>query len=1012
MRLSAAVALCCLCTIAFAADPAHASVRKDTNIPAEGLGVALETLAKDYDFQVLYRTEIVKNRRTSGAVGSLTSDEALAKVLSGTGLSYKYLDAGTVTIVPVAMVTSGATADQAQPSSNNTQETPKEAGKKSSQDFRVAQASPEQTQGDASVAKANGKSSEKQKEQLQEVIVTGTRIPEQKDQQIQPVRSYTRDDILASGETTIANFLNTLPDVSTGSFENPSSTYLAQTTVQLHGLPIGTTLVLLDGRRLETGYYGSFDLSNIPASAVERIDVLPVGASAVYGSDALGGAINIILRTNMTGLEVNTKIASAAGTTEKDVDVAFGKSWDRGGFSFLGSYQNQTELLGLGRAITSETTGIPPSVAPNIVTGDCFPGNIYSVNGQNLPGLSSPEAGIPMGLTGKPTIADFFGTAGNLNRCNDDRYFSLVPPATRVGAIISAHYRFSDSADLFAEVLGSHETLESRVGNIISTDFFFSGDTLGANNPYNPFGEPVGIGYSYPGVPLEYQDTETFFRPLVGLRGLLFGGWKYEVTAYMSRDQTNASFPNESNLGNLIVGALNSSNPATALNPFSSGAPGSAQLMQSLLPPPDNFYFVNRATDAQAVLTGPLFRIPSGAVQAVFGGEYARETQLALPASAGLVAPPPISLDRNTYALFTETRIPLLGGNEHIENGDRLVATLAARYDHASDFGGKATWQGGLLWKPTATVSVRAGYSTSYVAPQLQQISGGIEGTFQSYGLVDPFRGGEEVTASEVLGANSNLKPETGESVAFGAVYTSRVLPGFEMSLSYFSVDISNYIGIPNAQAIIDYPTLFPGGVERGPATPQDVQNGFLGPITQVNDLYFNYGDLDIAGIDADVRYALQTRAGQFTPSLAVTDLVRWRSALSPGLPEVSYLSQATITGPGFAPRWKGTAALSWKLDSLSATVTGRYLGPYKDYQWYVPNTNELGNLWLVDLNARYDIGRELASAGSWAFGTYLAIGATNVFDKAPQFSYALGFDPAEADLRGRIVYLNAGLKW
>jgi len=134
------------------ADPAHASIRKTTNIPAEELGFALETVAKDYDFQVLYRTEIVKDLRTQGAVGSLTSDEALRKVLNGTGLSYKYLDANTITVF-VAAPSGSAQSTQVPSSGSSDGASSNGGGKKSSQDFRAAQVDQGKGSSVSSVAK-------------------------------------------------------------------------------------------------------------------------------------------------------------------------------------------------------------------------------------------------------------------------------------------------------------------------------------------------------------------------------------------------------------------------------------------------------------------------------------------------------------------------------------------------------------------------------------------------------------------------------------------------------------------------------------------------------------------------------------------------------------------------------------------------------------------------------------------------------------------------------------------
>src|SRR5579862_499916 len=462
MRVCVALSLSLLLVGLCSAQTPHAAIRKDLNVPAEDLSPALQQVATTYEIQLLYPTPLTKDLKTHGAVGSLTADDALTKVLSGTGLSYKYLDANTVTVFATA-----APAAAAQDQTNQTQDKSQEAGKKSSQDFRVAQVAQGQTPSPSTVERADEQSSEKKKEQLQEVVVTGSRIPTPAGQQAEPVRSYSREEIETSGRTTVADFLNTLPDVSVASTESGIQRQGGQTTVQLHGLPVGTTLVLLNGRRVETSYNGFFDLSNLPANAIERIDVLPVGASAIYGSDALGGAVNIILRNNMQGLEVNAKYGGAVGTDETDANIGWGKAWDRASFSIIGNLQTKSALLGGQRSVTSDTT--VPSGAPTFgIQDDCDPGTVYSVDGTPLPGLgSATQAGIPGGQTGKPPISSFVPSAGKVNHCNFLDYQSLIPKTTREGVFMSAHFSLTDRTELFSEVIFAHEDTDNRSGNLI-----------------------------------------------------------------------------------------------------------------------------------------------------------------------------------------------------------------------------------------------------------------------------------------------------------------------------------------------------------------------------------------------------------------------------------------------------------------------------------------------------------------------------------------------------------------
>jgi len=173
---------------------------------------------------------------------------------------------------------------------------------------------------------------------------------------------------------------------------------------------------------------------------------------------------------------------------------------------------------------------------------------------------------------------------------------------------------------------------------------------------------------------------------------------------------------------------------------------------------------------------------------------------------------------------------------------------------------------------------------------------------------------------------------------------------------------------LPDVQAEIDNPLLYPG-----PSSPSSLDSprpaaGFTaGQITVFKNIYFNFGDIHVAGFDADVSYAIQTAAGQFTPSLAVSNIYKWQSSLTPNSPTIDSVSKENI-GVGFAPRWKGTAALAWRAGLLSVTASGRYISRYKDYQEFVPNNSELGDSWVFDFNTRWEAGQAVAG------GKYVAV--------------------------------------
>jgi iron complex outermembrane recepter protein len=375
MRIPLIASAICLCVVALCqADDATASIRKTTNIPAEELGSALQTLAKDYDFQVLYRTETVNNLKTQGAVGSLTSDEALVQVLSGTGLSYKYLDPQTVTIISASTAVSQSNSEQ------GTQDTG--GGKQSSQDFRVAQVD-QATSKASAVEVENTEAAHEKKSDLDEIVVTGTHIRGAAPSS--PVQIITREDIERSGYTSIGDVMRSLPQNYNGG-NNPQlvagsapgidngASFTGGSTPNLRGLGSGSTLTLVNGHRLAADTInGAVDISLIPLAAIERVEVVTDGASAAYGSDAVAGVVNIILKKDYNGslTSVLGGGTTQGGGTEKQVNQLLGKTWTGGGVLVDFEYDRTDPINSTQRSYTLEA-GVPTTLNPESSRNSLF----------------------------------------------------------------------------------------------------------------------------------------------------------------------------------------------------------------------------------------------------------------------------------------------------------------------------------------------------------------------------------------------------------------------------------------------------------------------------------------------------------------------------------------------------------------------------------------------------------------------------------------------------------------
>jgi len=844
---------------------------------------------------------------------------------------------------------------------------------------------------------------------LEELIVTGSRIPVAANEGPQNVKIYRRDDIDQSGTTTLAEFLNTLPDASLGINENGNQTLAGTTTVQLHGLPIGTTLVLLNGRRVNTSGatqpYGKtyFDLNTIPLAAIDRIELVSQGSSAVYGSDAIAGVVNVILKKGFDGFEANSKYGSADEHHELGADLAWGRRWDSGSLGVIGTYLTRTELPRYDRTLTNDNNYVAYGGSNANLYMCPNQANVYSLNGGNLPSLGAPYAAVPAGYTGVPSLEEFAPTAGTLNRCSLFRYNSAILGTERGSVMLDGSFELTQSAELYSNVLLSHVQQYGYLNPLI---LFgqpgFQQFSVGAANPYNPFGQAVGVSDMLSDLPRGVSDLRTnYLDAVVGFRGRLFDSWRWDVGISDSEDHTRY-LQTDSN-PSALQAALNSSDPATALNPFVNASPASLAIQQSGVAQ-DVIESLGRATVVDATLRGALVDLPSGALQAAFGGQYERDT---LYQNEAFFSGPVNVTDfhRKIYALFAEGKIPLIGPASGSRSGDRLAVTLAGRFDHYNDFGGKWTPQFGVEMRPLEPLLVRASYARAFRAPDLVDLHAA-QVTVQG-AVMDPLRGNtlEEVTLTG--GGNPALGPETGLSRTVGILYSSQVHPELRFSVTYWNIEQADGIQRLPAQVIVDNESSFPGAVTRATSC----QGAPPCPITAVNVSYLNFGSVNAAGFDYQASYRQQTDLGTFTPSIAVTQTYRYEATLTPASPAVDGVSAAQDTG-NWAPRWKGSLALDWHGGNWNAYLVGRYVSRYVDYD----STRTIGNFWLVDANLRYALGQLIAPASPYWENLYMRVGGVNLFNRLPQFSNYQqsfnGYDPTQADIRGRFLYGQLGVHW
>jgi iron complex outermembrane receptor protein len=370
MRIAIAAAITCLSIIGVTATAqVQAAIRKHTEIPAEPLDLALRTLAKDRGFQLIFLTENVAALQTRGAVGDYTVDEALKKLLSDSRLDYKFVDDNTVSIFPKPNPTSALENRDGERARGSNEKSSGGSPKNSPEkQFRVAQVDQGKATSDVPAEKLNEKTENKKAEGLEEIVVTGTHIRGATDP-VSPVQVYTREQIDRSGAGSVAEFLRRLPqnfgDVSENTMDGVAGTSQSQNAVggsgvDLRGLGSDATLVLIDGRRIAPGnFLGNFaDVSMIPLSAIERIEVITDGASAIYGSDAVGGVINFILRRDFNGAETRVRYGTVNDGGHRELSAAqtVGRMWDGGSGLISYEYSDGTPLSAADRSYSMTAT--------------------------------------------------------------------------------------------------------------------------------------------------------------------------------------------------------------------------------------------------------------------------------------------------------------------------------------------------------------------------------------------------------------------------------------------------------------------------------------------------------------------------------------------------------------------------------------------------------------------------------------------------------------------------------
>lgn len=819
---------------------------------------------------------------------------------------------------------------------------------------------------------------------LEGVTVTGSRIRRVDAETANPVITLDRAAIEATGKPTLGDLVQELPSIA-GNATNPNTNNGGGTgasTVSLRGLGEKRTLILVNGVRLAYN-----DINAIPASMIERIEVLSDGASAVYGSDAIGGVVNFILRDRYDGVQVSSdfgtskrsdgdrrNFALTAGHTGSNYSVIAGLSYsDIDAVSAAARNYSKDALYLVDGASVKQGSSATPGGSVNFNDGSAASQALAASSGCSRVTLNP-------GVAGQTGRGDFHCYASG-DSYNYQPYNLLQTPQKRTNAFVLGKYQITPDVQAYLNGYFSKTKSSSVIAPI---PIFANGDNflVSANSYYNPFGVNFGTdrttGTSYNDLNTRatvlgnrsYQYNTYNLQLNPGLRGS-FGNstWQWDAdinygrvrqisrnNGFLDYDKFNQavgpSFRDTDGTvrcgtaGNAIAGC-------TPLDIFNLNSASSLATLQSMIinPSVSTVYTVKQF---EASANGDLFDLPAGTVSLATGFSYRKE-------STSTQADPLWTADENglcgvieycgtTLAgsfnvkeAYAEALVPLLSDLPGIRS---LNLTVGSRWSDYSTVGSKTNSKIALEWRPVDDLLLRGTVSQVFRAPNTTELYAGVAG--DSATANDPcngYTGGHTAACANVpvdgsyrqadgqvsgkasgsVVAGYQLKPETGRSYDIGLVYDPHWLEGLSVSIDSWKINLQDTISSVSAQTVLNQCYANPDSA----FCPLIHRNG-NGTINYVAEPTVNLGKLWAAGTDVGFAYRFpESRYGKFNASLNGTYMKRYDIN-----PDTTDTSSVVIHNAGIYtysygnfPRWRALGTLNWSLGNWSASWRLRYVG-------------------------------------------------------------------------------------
>ncbi|MAD73225.1 MAG: TonB-dependent receptor [Rheinheimera sp.] len=804
---------------------------------------------------------------------------------------------------------------------------------------------------------------------VERIEVTGSRIKRNDLEGAAPIDVISRDEIAKSGFSNLQQLLERTPVAGTGTFStrgnNQDSTANGGAAISLRGFGSDATLVLINGRRVAVSAFAenianSFvDINSIPVAAIERVEILKDGASAVYGSDAVAGVVNIILRKDFDGAELSVSHGGTTGPSydETSASLVWGTESDDANATLILDYFKNTVITGaeMGRFGTANQA---PYGGNDFRSSRGFPGN-FIVNGETR---IDPDCPTERAF-GQTCVFDY-GPFG-----------MVVPAAERVGAIFQGSQRLSSDLEGYVELAVQHN--RSQAAGAATPLDGDAGLTVPASHPDNPFDEDIAINRfrTVDAGPRTWDIESDSLRLVVGLRGQL-NNWDWDIAAQKGRSESMQTGSKQQ--GWVRTDFLQEQINLGNYNPF-GGTINSPEVIDAI-----TTSLVRRGeshiTAYDASISGEAFALGDQMVSMAAGLEYREEDAFDQPDDQfqrGLIfgtESVSAQAQRDQYAAYIELLVPV---------SDELEFTVAGRYDHYSDFGSTTNPQLSMKWRPLDNFTLRASFGQGFRAPSLAQI--GLGPSQESVFFTDTFRcptidpSNPACAATDytiVFVGAEGLQPEESETFNLGFVW--QINDEFDVTADVWSItqdnkiDKNDFENVYNAECNNQSSTIC---VRLDPLPGQT-----LGELSRLFNSYVNVSSQEATGLDLSTSYRL-----------ALQDMGQVRFNL-----DWSYINKFEKNGIDYAgeynyPQHRWLAAADWSHGDWGVVTSLSYIGEFEDYaapsEVESTSTRSISAQMLLDVQLRYNLNDK----------TQLVLGMNNALDEDPPFAIGDG----DADLYG-----------